>query len=58
MTRPVSLSIKDLNGDGHECVAEAFDTTHNVIILLYPVKALTASTIILPPNGLKDAAAF
>jgi hypothetical protein len=34
----------------HECVAEAFDTKHNIIILIYPVKALAASTIILPPG--------
>jgi len=53
MTRPRSLAITDLNGDSHECVAEAFDTTHNVFILLYPVHALTASTIILPP-GFKE----
>jgi hypothetical protein len=25
MTRPVSLSISDLNGDRHECVAEALN---------------------------------
>ncbi len=48
MTRPTTLSIKDRNGVAHECVAEAFDTTFNVVILLYPVKALTASTVILP----------
>ena len=50
MTAPRSLSITDLNGTSHECVAEAFDTTLNVLILLYPVHALTATTIILPPN--------
>lgn len=55
MTRPVSLSITDKNGASHECVAEAFDTQHNVLILLYPVKALTASTIILPPGFKKVA---
>jgi hypothetical protein len=48
MTRPRSLSIKDRNGAPHECLAEAFDTTHNVIILLYPVQALGKQTIILP----------
>jgi hypothetical protein len=48
MTRPMSLSITDLNGNQHECVAEAFDTTWNVLILLYPVRALTSTTIILP----------
>jgi Zn-dependent peptidase ImmA (M78 family) len=56
MTRPVSLSIKDKNGASHECVAEAFDTQHNVLILLYPVKALSGSTIILPPGFKKVAA--
>jgi hypothetical protein len=50
MTHPVSLSILDRNGAPNECVAEAFDTGHNVLILLYPVKALSASTIILPPG--------
>jgi hypothetical protein len=48
MTRPTALSLTDRNGTPHECVAEAFDTTHNVIILLYPVKALCKPTIILP----------
>jgi len=48
MSRPKALSVVDLNGDTHECVAEAFDTTFNVLILLYPVKALTTSIVILP----------
>ena len=48
MTRPVSLSIPDKNGIPHDCVAEAFDTTYNIVILLYPVRALTAKTVILP----------
>ena len=48
MTSPRSLSITDLDGTKHECVAEAFDTKWNVLILLYPVTALTATTIILP----------
>lgn len=47
MTRPISLSIPDLNGTNHECLAEAFDTTWNVLILLYPVRALTSKTILL-----------
>jgi hypothetical protein len=46
MTRPTTLSIKDKNGVAHECIAEAFDTTYNVLILLYPVKALTSKTIL------------
>lgn len=48
MTRPTSLSLLDQNGQAHECVAEAFDTTYNILILLYPEKALTAQTIIMP----------
>ncbi|MGF1628692.1 MAG: ImmA/IrrE family metallo-endopeptidase [Kiloniellaceae bacterium] len=47
MTRPTTLSIKDKNGVAHECIAEAFDTTYNVLILLYPVKALTGTTVFL-----------
>jgi hypothetical protein len=49
MTSPRSLSLVDHNGTKHECVAEGFDSKWNVLILLYPVRALTASTIILPP---------
>lgn len=49
MTRRRSIAILDRNGQRHECVVEPFDTTFNVVILLYPVKALTASTLVLPP---------
>ncbi|MGD9743026.1 MAG: ImmA/IrrE family metallo-endopeptidase [Dongiaceae bacterium] len=55
MTRPTRLSITDLNGIKHECVADAFDTTWNILILVYPVAALTATTVILPP-GFKSGA--
>ena len=48
MSGPTSVVIADRAGVAHECIGEAFDTTHNVIILLYPVKALTKATIILP----------
>lgn len=48
MTRPTTVSITDGNGQAHECVAEAFDTTFNVLLLLYPVKALTAVSVIIP----------
>ena len=47
MTRPTTVTLTDRNGDKHECLAEAFDTTYNVFILLYPVKALTKKTFIL-----------
>jgi hypothetical protein len=47
MTRPTTLMLTDLNGDQHECVGEAFDTTYNILVLVYPVKALNSTTIIL-----------
>lgn len=50
MTRPRTLPIIDLNGTEHECLAEAFATPYNVLILMYPIRALTASTIIMPPG--------
>lgn len=56
MTRPRSLPITDKNGQAHECVAEAFDTTYNILILLYPKKALTAKTVIIP-SGVEVATA-
>lgn len=37
--KKVPLTIIDLNGQQHECRAEAFDTTYNILILLYPVSA-------------------
>jgi Zn-dependent peptidase ImmA (M78 family) len=49
MTRPRTLSVLDKNGITQECVAEAFDTTYNVLVFLYPVKALTFSNIIRLP---------
>ncbi|WP_407168511.1 ImmA/IrrE family metallo-endopeptidase [Bradyrhizobium sp. ORS 111] len=46
MTRPTTVSITDRNGQAHECIAEAFNTTFNILVLVYPVKALTSTTII------------
>jgi hypothetical protein len=45
LDRPASIT--DWNGQAHECLAEAFDTTFNVLILVYPVKALTGKTFII-----------
>ena len=50
MTRPMSLSMTDLNYNQYEYVAEAFDTTWNVLILLYPVRVLTSTAILLPTD--------
>ncbi|MBX9863148.1 MAG: ImmA/IrrE family metallo-endopeptidase [Hyphomicrobium sp.] len=57
MVKPTSLAMRDLNGQRQECIAESFDTTHNIIILLYPQKALTTTTVILPA-GFKQAGNF
>jgi hypothetical protein len=46
MTKATPLKIKDQNGDLCDCIAEAFDTTHNVIILLFPASALRPTLII------------
>ena len=54
MTRATPLTISDLNGQHHECLAEAFDTTYNVLILLYPVSALTATTVLIPASASAD----
>lgn len=48
MTRPTDLQFCDKNGVTHECLGEAFDTTYNILFLIYPVKALTSTTIIVP----------
>jgi len=48
MTKPTLLVYNDRNGDSHECLGEAFDTKHNVLLLVYPIKALTGSLIALP----------
>ena len=48
MTEPVSLSIADVNGEQHECLAEAFDTTYNILILLYPQIVLTTNRVVIP----------
>ena len=50
MTRPVPLTISDLDGQRHDCLAEAFDTTYNILILLYPETALTATKVVRPPS--------
>ena len=50
MVGPVSISMSDLDGQEHECLAEAFDTTYNILILLYPTSALTTMRVIVPAS--------
>lgn len=35
-SRPLPLRIRDRNGEAQDCLAEAFNTTHNVLFLIYP----------------------
>ena len=51
MTRPVSLMIRDINGQRHECIAEGFDTTHNILVLLYPIRALSSKMMVVPSSA-------
>lgn len=52
LDHPVGQGVaRSQNDTGpYRLVAEAFDTTHN-IILLYPMKALNRVSIILPGGG-------
>lgn len=50
MTRATPLVYLDRNGQKHECLGEAFDTTYNILILIYPIQALTKSSIIVPAS--------
>jgi Zn-dependent peptidase ImmA (M78 family) len=54
LIKPTSFAMRDRNGDSQECVAESFDTKHNVIILVYPVKALVTTTVIMPVSAAAD----
>lgn len=42
------IELHDLNGERHECLAEAFTQGHQVFILVHAVRTLTAFTITLP----------
>ena len=42
-----NLGLTDLNGELHECVAEAFTQSHQVFILIHATKTLTARSVII-----------
>jgi hypothetical protein len=39
------IELSDLNGDRHECLAEAFTQKHQVFILVHAARTLTASSV-------------
>ena len=45
MTAPRDFVFADRNGKRHVCIGEAFDTTYNVLLLIYPQAALPTSLI-------------
>jgi len=51
MSGPRSLYLTDLNGQKHDCLAEAFTQTHQVFILIHSVRALSGTRIFLPSAG-------
>lgn len=48
-SHPRHLSIIDSNGIEHECLAEAFNNSYQIFVLITPVSALTSKTFIIPP---------
>ena len=50
MTKPTWLLCLDKNGLQQECLGEAFDTTHNVLLLIYPTQALLRTSIWIPAS--------
>jgi len=47
MSRPQKIVLQDSNGTRHECIAEAFNTTHQVFLLICPETELTKKTVLL-----------
>ena len=41
----ITISLTDMNGDLLECIAESFSNSYNVFVLIYPVRALTSTTV-------------
>ena len=48
MSRPRGISLRDCNGNLHECVAEAFATKYHVFVLVHSVKTLNRMIVIMP----------
>lgn len=45
MRGPTEVFLNDLNGTRHRCIGEAFDSTHNVFLLIFPEEELTSTSI-------------
>ena len=51
MSGPRSICLTDLNGEKHDCLAEAFTQTHQVFILIHSVRTFSSTRIFLPSSG-------
>lgn len=51
MTAAREFVLEDLNGQRHVCLGEAFDTTHNILLLIYPSAALRTSVALATRAG-------
>lgn len=45
---PREIALFDRNGDARECRVEAFDTTHQVLVLILDTKPFTRRSVVLP----------
>lgn len=50
MTAPRDVVFADLNGQRHSCIGEAFDTRHNILLLIYPKAELPTSILVPAPK--------
>jgi len=45
---PRNITLFDMNGAEHECIAEAFTQTYQVFVLITPISILTSKSVIIP----------
>ena len=58
MVYPREIMLVDRNGDRRECVGEAFNTTHQILVLVLDKRPLNTTTIIVPgSDGFRRALA-
>lgn len=50
IVKPQNIGFTDRNGEYREWIGEAFDTKHQILVLIRDIKPLNATTIIMPQN--------
>jgi Zn-dependent peptidase ImmA (M78 family) len=51
MVYPRGICLTDRSGGRRECIAEAFNTKHQILMLIRDTNPLTATTMIMPPTA-------